>query len=291
MKLITKPLSRAIVLVVVSFSIVACGGKEERKALHMEKAKSLYAQSNYDKARVEFKNVLQIDPKSAEANYFVGRIEEAQKNWQNAFNSYRRAVELDPGLLDAKVSLGKLYVLSGTVAETEKIADDVLARLPGHSGGLFLKAAIMTRRGDTAGAIEEAKRSIAADAANTDAVTLIAGLYVHGGHGSLGMQAAPATARWLADRMTGRGQADERPWLPRCCSLWRSRRTSRRTRAPTILPARSRYSGGSSGSTNCSPSCVLSMLPRRARRAERCSTAPSPLHRSARSSRWRRERP
>jgi len=32
---------------------------------------------------------------------------------------------LDPGLLDAKVSLGKLYVLSGTVAETEKIADSM----------------------------------------------------------------------------------------------------------------------------------------------------------------------
>ena len=45
----------------------------------MEKAKSLYAQANYDKAKVEFKNVLQIDPKSAEANYFVGRIEERRR--------------------------------------------------------------------------------------------------------------------------------------------------------------------------------------------------------------------
>jgi glycine/D-amino acid oxidase-like deaminating enzyme len=43
--------------------------------------------------------------------------------------------------------------------------------------------------------------------------TLVTGLYVHGGHGSLGMQAAPATARWLAERMTGGGQAGERPWL------------------------------------------------------------------------------
>jgi glycine/D-amino acid oxidase-like deaminating enzyme len=33
--------------------------------------------------------------------------------------------------------------------------------------------------------------------------TEIEGLYVHGGHASLGMQAAPATARWLAAAMTG----------------------------------------------------------------------------------------
>ncbi|MGO8951685.1 MAG: NAD(P)/FAD-dependent oxidoreductase [Ktedonobacterales bacterium] len=41
----------------------------------------------------------------------------------------------------------------------------------------------------------------------------IAGLYVHGGHGSLGMQSAPATARWLANVMLGRSAAAERPWL------------------------------------------------------------------------------
>jgi glycine/D-amino acid oxidase-like deaminating enzyme len=56
-------------------------------------------------------------------------------------------------------------------------------------------------------------RPMMADGLPVAGETLIAGLYVHGGHGSLGMQAAPATARWLADRMTGRGQADKRPWL------------------------------------------------------------------------------
>jgi glycine/D-amino acid oxidase-like deaminating enzyme len=29
------------------------------------------------------------------------------------------------------------------------------------------------------------------------------GLWVHGGHGSIGMMAAPATARWLVDAMLG----------------------------------------------------------------------------------------
>jgi glycine/D-amino acid oxidase-like deaminating enzyme len=56
-------------------------------------------------------------------------------------------------------------------------------------------------------------RPMMADGLPVAGETRIAGLYVHGGHGSLGMQAAPATARWLADRMTGRGQVDERPWL------------------------------------------------------------------------------
>ena len=39
------------------------------------------------------------------------------------------------------------------------------------------------------------------------------GLYVHGGMGSIGMHAAPATARWLAEAVvSGDGQPDK-PWL------------------------------------------------------------------------------
>ena len=35
------------------------------------------------------------------------------------------------------------------------------------------------------------------------------GLYLHAGHGSIGMQAAPATARWLAELVAGDKQAPE----------------------------------------------------------------------------------
>jgi glycine/D-amino acid oxidase-like deaminating enzyme len=34
------------------------------------------------------------------------------------------------------------------------------------------------------------------------------GLFVHGGHTSLGMQAAPATATWLANEICGRPVPD-----------------------------------------------------------------------------------
>jgi glycine/D-amino acid oxidase-like deaminating enzyme len=42
--------------------------------------------------------------------------------------------------------------------------------------------------------------------------TLVEGLYLHGGMGSIGMHAAPATARWLVDAvMSGDDVAQE--WL------------------------------------------------------------------------------
>lgn len=43
--------------------------------------------------------------------------------------------------------------------------------------------------------------------------TAIEGLYLHGGHGSLGMQAAPATARWLAQAIVENQSSPEMTWL------------------------------------------------------------------------------
>jgi Tfp pilus assembly protein PilF len=83
-------------VVALSLTNVSCGGKEERKAMHLEKSKAYYEEMNYDKARVEAKNVLQIDPKSAEAYYTLGRIEEEQQNWSIAFGDYGKALELSP---------------------------------------------------------------------------------------------------------------------------------------------------------------------------------------------------
>ena len=43
--------------------------------------------------------------------------------------------------------------------------------------------------------------------------TMIEGLYVHGGMGSIGMHAAPATARWLADAVMSGDGNPKQAWL------------------------------------------------------------------------------
>src|SRR5437867_3825181 len=161
--------------------MAACGGKEERKAMHMEKGKAYYAQANYDKAKVELKNVLQIDPKSPDAYYMIGLIEEEQQNWQRAFGSYRKTVELNPDHIEAKVKLGRLYLLSGALREAEDIMTEVLAKQPGDPGGRFLKAAVLVRKGEAASAIREASEVVAANPGQSDAISLLAGLYTRQG--------------------------------------------------------------------------------------------------------------
>ncbi len=61
-------------------ALLSCGGAEERKAKYLERAKSYLAEKNYDKARVELKNVLQIDPKYAEAYFLMGQVDEQKQD-------------------------------------------------------------------------------------------------------------------------------------------------------------------------------------------------------------------
>ena len=73
---LSKTISKVVVLFFVALIISGCGGAEQRKAKYLERGKDYLEQQNYDKAIVEFKNVLQIDPKTAVGYYYLGRIAE-----------------------------------------------------------------------------------------------------------------------------------------------------------------------------------------------------------------------
>ena len=108
------------VVLLTAILLGGCGGAEERKAKYLERGKAYFAEENYEKAQVEFKNVLQIDPKTADPYFYLGQIAEKDQDWRKAFGNYSKAVELDPELVDARIRLGRFYVLAG---ETDKASE------------------------------------------------------------------------------------------------------------------------------------------------------------------------
>lgn len=171
-------LTAASILVV---SISACGGAEERKLKYLEKGKSYLAEKNYEKARIELKNVLQIDPKNAEANYLMGKIQEQDKEIAKAINAYRRAIDLDPGHVNAKVSLSKLYLIVNTEEYIQK-SKDLLAEVqksdPENRDAALIKATIEYKTGDKQKAIGDIENLVKENPDLTDGISLLAALYV-----------------------------------------------------------------------------------------------------------------
>ncbi len=172
-------LYRILLLTLCAFTLISCGGAEERKAVYMEKAKSSIESGNLDKARIELKNVLQIDPKDAEAYYQLGKVFEQQKEYRKAFGNYLKAEELNPDLLENQARLGRIYLLLANEPDKaqEKI-DFILSKEPDNSDGLLLKAAVMLRNNNTDEAIKIAKNIVSRDSTHIESVTFLATLYM-----------------------------------------------------------------------------------------------------------------
>lgn len=175
--------------------VAGCGGKEERKAKYLERGKAYIAEENWDKARIEIKNVLQIDPKAADAYYLLGQVEEKRQDWAKAFGNYAKAVELDPDLVDARSRLAQFYMLQANAykaqderdgeakalgqAQTE--IDEILQRDPKHSGARALQASMLLREGKSDEALAQVEAVVKEDPAYGPAAGLLATLYEQAG--------------------------------------------------------------------------------------------------------------
>lgn len=133
----------------LALALLGCGGKEERKAEHMSKGIAYYDAKNFDKAAIEFKNVLQIDPKTAKPYYYLGQIEEEKRNWPVAFGSYQKAVELDPNDKDAQFKLAQFMILAGAPDKAAEILTPLAKEKPNDVDIRMLQVAITNAKGDS----------------------------------------------------------------------------------------------------------------------------------------------
>jgi len=174
-------LSAASILVM---SLVACGGADDRKAKYLEKGKVYLAEKNYDKARIEIKNVLQIDPKYAEAYFLMGQLEEKNKELVKAMRNYQKAIELDTKFSDAKVKLAKIYVIAGTddfIKRAKRLIDKVQTDEPDNVEAEFVNALIEYKTDSKAKAISMIENVIAKDKSQSEAVILLSMAYISEG--------------------------------------------------------------------------------------------------------------
>ncbi|CAI8955179.1 Lipopolysaccharide biosynthesis regulator YciM [Methylocaldum szegediense] len=161
----------------VTVFLTGCGGAEERKAEYLERGRKYFEERNFEKAKVEFKNVLQIDPKMAKPYFYLGQIAEAQKDWREALGFYQKAGELDPNDLEVRVRMAKLYLLGKQIDKADALVNAVLGVKPGDIDARLVKAGLSSLKGDIAAAIEELGRITAEQPSRAEAFLILAMLH------------------------------------------------------------------------------------------------------------------
>jgi len=169
-------LGTALVLLCI---VAGCGGAHARKAAHMEKGRQYLAAQKYEKARIEFRNALQIDPKDAGAYFETGVAEEKLEHLPQAAQAYQGAIDLAPqhDYLEASVALAKLMALYGAPDRAVELVKGALEKHPDQPELLAVRAVARKQLKDLPGATADAERATQLAPRDEDAVATLAGIY------------------------------------------------------------------------------------------------------------------
>lgn len=169
--------ARTVAVMAIAMLMCACGGAQSRLANHMQRGQVYFADGNYGKASVEFRNALQIAPKDPVARIMAGRSAEKLGRIRDAVGLYQSVVDDTPDNVDARANLGRLMIFGGAAQRGLTVIQPALDKHPDNAELLTLRAAARLRLNNQAGALADTERALALDPANEDAVALRAGFY------------------------------------------------------------------------------------------------------------------
>ena len=170
--------ARALLVATACVALAACSSKAQRIESGLRKGAQYVASSEWDKASVEARNVLQMDNKNAGAFLIAAEVEDGKGSFRNAFANYTKVVELNPASIDGRLGLARIYLLSGDLEKPSMLIDAVLASEPQNTRAQTLKVALTARQGKRVEAIAGADRIVESGLALTpDSSMTLAGLY------------------------------------------------------------------------------------------------------------------
>jgi tetratricopeptide (TPR) repeat protein len=169
--------SLLIASALLPLSLSGCGSDEDRQAKYYNKAHALFQNSAFDKAELEVKNVLQINPNHAEGRYLLAQIYEEDQNWREMFGNLQMAVDANPELIDARLKLGQLHYLGSSYALAMEQAEEVLTRQADNADAHTLRGSVLFRQGDNQGALEEAQLALIQEPGHIAATSVIFEIY------------------------------------------------------------------------------------------------------------------
>ena len=141
------------------FLLLSGCSKEAKIERHWQKGEQYLSENKPREAALEYRNVIQLEPKHAKAHYKLGLTYLRLGMIREAYAEISKTVELDPGMIDARNQLGQLYLLSGDREKAREQAEAVLAKEAGNSSAHLLLSNIYLSEKNLDKAIEESKKA------------------------------------------------------------------------------------------------------------------------------------
>ena len=149
---------------------VGCQGEDPQH--YLAEGKLLLEQGDYESARVQFRNALQLDPKIADAYYYLALVDEHRQDWGGMFSKLQETLALDPNHLKTQIRLAQLYLSARQFKEASEYIHSALQISPYDATVILVSASIKFRQGQLQEAYQEVERVLAAEPFLADAIGL-----------------------------------------------------------------------------------------------------------------------
>ncbi len=157
----------------------ACSSSEEQQANYLNRAQEQYDADDFKKARLELRNVFQINRYNPQARYLLALIYAQDANWREVSKNLALAIEYAPDFIDARIKMGGLLFRFGPGADDKTLeqADAVLALDPDNADAHALRAVVFRRQGEEADAISEAQLALDSVPGHVGASSVMVAVY------------------------------------------------------------------------------------------------------------------
>src|ERR1051325_1467396 len=127
----------------IALLMVICGAgctRESRKNRYLERANGYFQAEQYQKAEIEYLNVLRLDPQNPVAIVKLASVCFEQGRAGAAFSLLRKAEQLQPDNLEVRLKLGLTSLTLAGLKEAREEAVYILDKQPTNEEALLLLA-------------------------------------------------------------------------------------------------------------------------------------------------------
>jgi cellulose synthase operon protein C len=168
-----KPLSHLLISLLLLLSVSGCSTPEEKAEKYFQNGMSLI-ESDPEKAKLEFKNALQIKKTMTKAMYGLALSTERQGDMKATFALMNEVLNQDPKHIEALVKVGQIFLAGGKLDMAVDRSNKALAIDRNNVPAITLRSAILLKTNDPKGAIEYANLALEKDPKNQDAYVVLA---------------------------------------------------------------------------------------------------------------------
>lgn len=115
--------NKIFLIVFLFMAITACAKKEDRALAFYDSGMQFFNQNDFDKARVELLNAIQMDPSMGEAYFQLGLIAQAEGDIPLMYENMSTAMFLDKQNVQAKLYVAEILLVNKQFDEVYEIAE------------------------------------------------------------------------------------------------------------------------------------------------------------------------